>query len=112
MQKGKLFLVFLIVMSFIFCSPTTLLLAQEKETVTVGKESVQKDMPTYSRSLKQLIDEAKANIKKVDEVLAGKQKEEDARKFFNEGNQLYKEGKLKEAKENGSRRWISRKILQ
>jgi len=60
----------------------------------------------YTYSLKQLIEEAKKNIKKIDEELEkreiekrNREREAKAREYFEKGKSLYKVGKLKEAKQ-------------
>ncbi|MFC1480210.1 hypothetical protein ACFL5Y_02035, partial [Candidatus Omnitrophota bacterium] len=72
--------------------------SQKKEKITVSQEIVKKDFPSYNYTLKQLIAEADKNLKKVNFELQGKETEEEARKHFDEGNRLYKEGELAAAK--------------
>lgn len=60
----------------------------------------------YTYNLKQLIEQVKKNIKKADDELKkreigkrNQQRENEAREYFEKGNALYEEGKLKEAKQ-------------
>ena len=77
------------------------------EVVAEGGMQAQENLKVraYSLNLKQLIEESKRNIRKVDKELRerdirnrNKEREKRARKHFEAGNAFYKEGKLKEAK--------------
>jgi colicin import membrane protein len=77
----------------------------DKEKLEISLETVEKAMPVYSLSLKQLIEEAEKNIKKVDKELKeqkifreNRERETKVREYFEKGNLLYGEGKLEEAK--------------
>ena len=81
----------------------------EKEKVEISPEVIEKTMPSYKLNLKQLIEEAERNIKKVDDELKkqeifkrNQEKEAKCRGLFEKANALYAQGKLKEAKEE----WI------
>jgi tetratricopeptide (TPR) repeat protein len=61
---------------------------------------------SYTYNLEELVEKAKQNIEKINEQLEEKQhkskmkqKEELAREYFKEGQRLYEQGRLKEAKE-------------
>jgi len=71
-----------------------------------SKGSVSPPDRGYTYNLKELIEKAKENIKKVDKELAQKavedrnmQKEAKAQEYFEKGNILYEQGKLQEAKQ-------------
>lgn len=77
----------------------------EKEIVEVKPEAVERVMPAYKLNLKQFIEEAKRNIKKVEEEIRQQEilernraREVKIREHFEKGNSLYREGRLKEAK--------------
>ena len=95
MKKMRLF-TFITILVFLFSNT---LLAETDTKMPVKKESVEKNMPSYSLSLKQMIEQAKKNIKKVDDEIRVRGNEEKAREHFDKGNQLYKSGDLAGAKE-------------
>ena len=72
----------------------------------ISPDVIEKKMPSYAYNLKQLIKEAEKNIKKVDEDIRqaeilenNKKREIEVRDHFEHGNQLYSQGKPKEAKQ-------------
>jgi len=77
-----------------------------KEKVVVDAELIEKAAPSYKMRLKDIIAQAEANIKVVDkeieqENVAARNQEREAKvkELFEKGNVLYKEGQIKEAKE-------------
>ena len=77
-----------------------------KERETVSSETIEKAIPSYRMRLKEILKEAEENIKKVDrdikEAEIYKQNQERERQVaeaFKRGNQLYKDGKLEDARE-------------
>ncbi|MDI6758253.1 MAG: hypothetical protein QMD94_01040 [Candidatus Omnitrophota bacterium] len=77
------------------------------EKAEVGSYVTEKAMPSYNLSLKQIIEEAKKNIKKVDEKIRegeifkrNQEREIKIRQYFDQGNLLFEQGKLKKAREN------------
>ena len=73
--------------------------------IDIKSDAIGKSIPSYRMRLKDVLKEAEENIKKVDkelseqEILARNQKREaQVVEACEHGNQLYKEGKLKEAK--------------
>ena len=75
------------------------------EKLEIQPEAVAKTMPAYKFTLKQLIEEARRNILRVEEDIRqqeilerNKTREAEIREHFEKGNALYQEGKLKEAK--------------
>lgn len=76
------------------------------ETVEVSPAAVAKTMPNYKLNLKQMIDAAQRNIKKIqkeiEETEAFKRnnaREAEAQEHFAKGNRLYEEGNLQGAKQ-------------
>lgn len=79
---------------------------QAREKIAVEPEVIEKTMPSYRLNLKQLIEEAKRNIKKIDEEMKqaeiqkqNKEREERAREHFERGKKLSQEGKPDEARQ-------------
>jgi TolA-binding protein len=77
-----------------------------KDKIDVKSDAIERSIPSYRMRLKDILKEAEENIKKVDkelkerEVLARNQEREaKVVKLFESGNQLYKDGKLKEAQQ-------------
>lgn len=73
--------------------------------ITVPPKEISQLMPAQHLNLKQLIEEAQKNIKKVDAELEkqkvfeqNRKKELEARRHFEKGNKLFKQGKLLDAK--------------
>jgi len=52
----------------------------------------------YSYNLKNLLEETQENLEKVEQEIENREKEARIRMYFEKGNELYEEGKLKEAK--------------
>jgi len=76
----------------------------ETETITVDDKEIDKKIPSYNYSLKQLMDKAKENIRKAEKAIKdrevlkrNKEREEKARVHFEKANALYEEGKYEEA---------------
>ena len=71
----------------------------EAVKVTVDNTIIEKRTASYSKSLKEIVREAEANLKKVDQELQKQQAARTIRESAAKGDELYKEGKLEEAKE-------------
>jgi hypothetical protein len=77
-----------------------------KDKIEIKGDAIEKSIPSYRMRLKDILKEAEENIKKVDkelksqEVVArNREREAKVAEAFEKGNQLYKNGKLEEAKE-------------
>lgn len=96
MKRVLIFLfIFLLIPAFCFAQEIE---EPEKEKIEISPEAVEKKMSSHAFNLKQLIKEAEKNIKKVDTQIRNQEREVTVRQHFEKGNQLYQEGKLKEAK--------------
>jgi tetratricopeptide (TPR) repeat protein len=80
--------------------------SEQVEKAEFGLEVTEKVMPSYGLSLKEIIEEAKKNIKKVEERMReqeifkrNQEREIKIRQYFKQGNLLFEQGKLKEANE-------------
>ena len=81
-----------------------------KDRVDIKSDVVERSIPSYRMRLKNILKEAEENIKKVNKELSeqeimarNQEREAKVAQAFESGNQLYKEGKLKEAKEEWNR---------
>ncbi len=77
-----------------------------KNKTEVNPDLIEKSIPSYNTHLKEILKAAEENIKKVDKEIAqieararNAQREAKVREAFESGNELYKAGNLKEAKE-------------
>jgi len=77
----------------------------DKDIVEVDSQIIKDEIPYYKTSLKQLLQDAEKNIKKIDKDIADqqfldtyKEKADTIREYIAKANNLKKEGNLQEAK--------------
>lgn len=90
----------LIILFAFLISMAALSYAEEsaRESITVDNSVIEKEIPTYRMSLQRLIQEAEKKLKKIDKEIKNQENELIARELLEDGNTLYSESKLKEAK--------------
>jgi tetratricopeptide (TPR) repeat protein len=67
---------------------------------TVQKDTIEKETPSLSLSLKQIMEQAEKNIQKVNDELTARRKEQEAKESFDEGTRLYQAGDIEGAKKS------------
>lgn len=70
---------------------------EEKIKIEISEREINSRVPSLKNNLKDIIRDADANIKRIDNVLKAEESERGAREHFVKGNSLYKEGKFEEA---------------
>lgn len=83
----------------------TQVFSQEKSSVEISSENIEKTLPAYNANLKKIIEEAERNIARIDgelkkreAVKRNEEREAKVREHFEAGNKLHAEGRLEEAK--------------
>ena len=71
---------------------------EEKVKIEISEKEIDARVPSYKTNLKDIIREADASIKKIDEALKAEESEKGAKEHFDKGTALYNEGKFEEAK--------------
>lgn len=72
----------------------------EKVKVEVSGKIVEKQAPAVSSHLKDVVREAEGRLKKIDGTLKGRNDQKAAVDMVKKGNELYREGKYEEARDN------------
>jgi hypothetical protein len=98
-MKLRNILALIIVSSLLPCPLST---AQNRssddEKARVKEDIVKQEAPSFSLSLKKIMEQAEKNIQKVNDELTARKNEEKARQSFEEGNRFYRAGDLDGAK--------------
>ena len=94
MQVVKTLLAVTLAFSLILSAPC----AMGDPSVEVDTSNVEKRLPSYSKSLKQLSKKADESIKEIDAILQAQVQEKEVMHHVEEGVRLYREGQVKEAK--------------
>jgi len=97
------YLACIIIGIFLLSCPSRFLFSEETESSQIQQTP---EMKGYNYNLKELLKEVEQNLKEVDKKLKeeevkklNEQREVEIRKYFEKGNQLYKQGDLKGAKQ-------------
>ena len=70
---------------------------EEKIKIEISEKEIDARVPSLSKNLKDIIRDAEANIKRVDDQLKAEDNELGAKEHYDKGNTLYNEGKFEEA---------------
>jgi hypothetical protein len=103
-MKARNTLTLILTMIFSMTSFLSDLPAQEasdgRAKATVQKDTIEKETPSLSLSLKQIMEQAEKNIQKVNDELTARRKEQEAKENFDEGTRLYQAGDMEGAKKS------------
>jgi hypothetical protein len=70
---------------------------EEKIKIEISDKEIESRVPSYKTDLKDIIREADASIKKIDDALKAEEAEKSAKEHYDKGSAFYNEGKFEEA---------------
>jgi hypothetical protein len=70
---------------------------EEKVKIEISEKEIASRVPSYKTDLKDIVREAEANIRKIDDALKAEDAEKGAKEHYDKGTAFYNEGKFEEA---------------
>ncbi len=98
MQSIKILSISIFIIFLMTCASCAEETSSQIKNLEVSPATIEKRLPSYSKSLKQLNKKAEENINEIDSILKAQEEEKEVMQHVEEGTRLCRSGQIKEAK--------------